>query len=215
MDSVSYCMGISIAQNVKNQGLDSINADAFAKGMQQFYASDSLLVSPEKANEFLQGYFSQLYQVRVEKQKAEGRKFLEANKTKPGVVTTASGLQYQIVTEGTGPKPKATDRITAHYAGTLIDGKEFDSSIKRGQPATFGVTEVITGWTEALQLMPVGSKWKLFIPSELGYGEQGSGRGVIPPHATLIFDIELLGIETPPPAENPKTQKKANTSPKK
>lgn len=119
--------------------------------------------------------------------------FLEENGKREGVVTTASGLQYEVLQEGAGPKPEATSRVTVHYEGRLTDGKVFDSSYKRNQPATFGVRQVIPGWTEALQLMPVGSKWRLFIPSELGYGARGAGSS-IPPHAVLIFDVELLGI---------------------
>lgn len=127
-------------------------------------------------------------------QKTEANnKFFEENGQREGVVTTASGLQYEVLTEGSGPKPEGTSRVTVHYEGRLTDGSVFDSSYKRGQPATFGVRQVISGWTEALQLMPVGSKWRLFIPSELGYGARGAG-SAIPPHAALIFDVELLGI---------------------
>ena len=130
--------------------------------------------------------------------KVEGEAFLAANKVKPGVVTTASGLQYKVITEGNGPQPKATDTVTVDYRGTLIDGTEFDSSYKRGQPATFPVSGVIKGWTEALQLMPVGSKWQLFIPPQLGYGDRGAGNS-IPPNSTLIFEVELLSIQQKQP----------------
>jgi FKBP-type peptidyl-prolyl cis-trans isomerase FklB len=127
-------------------------------------------------------------------QKTEAnKKFLEENGQREGVVTLPSGLQYEVLQEGNGPKPEATSRVTVHYEGRLTDGKVFDSSYKRNQPATFGVRQVIAGWTEALQLMPLGSKWRLYIPSELGYGAMGAG-GAIPPHAVLIFDVELLGI---------------------
>ena len=128
------------------------------------------------------------------KNKTEGDSFLAGNKSKEGVVTLPSGLQYKILTAGTGPKPAATDSVVCNYRGTLIDGKEFDSSYKRGQPATFGVSQVIKGWTEALQLMPVGSKWQLFVPSTLAYGERGAG-AEIGPNATLIFEVELLSIQ--------------------
>ena len=142
--------------------------------------------------------------VAAEANKKVGADFLEANKAKEGVVTLPSGLQYKILTEGTGPKPTATDTVSCNYRGTLLDGKEFDSSYKRGQPASFPVTGVIKGWTEALQLMPVGSKWQLFVPSDLGYGDRGADpRSGISPGATLIFEVELLSIQakdkTPPP----------------
>ncbi len=132
-----------------------------------------------------------------EKNKKEEEAFLAGNKEKPGVITTASGLQYEVLKQGTGPKPKATDRVKVNYKGTLLDGTEFDSSYSRGQPATFGVNRVVRGWTEALQLMNVGSTWRLFIPSKLGYGTRGSG-AKIGPNATLIFEVELLEIEQPP-----------------
>lgn len=146
------------------------------------------------------------------KNKADGEAFLETNKTAEGMVTLPSGLQYKVLTEGTGPKPTATDSVTCNYRGTLLDGKEFDSSYKRGQPATFGVSQVIKGWTEALQLMSVGSKWQLFIPSNLAYGERGAG-GDIGPNATLIFEVELLSIKekTETPAAKPMTPQAPGT----
>lgn len=142
--------------------------------------------------------------IQGEKNKAEGKKFLEENAKKEGVLTTRSGLQYQIIKEGTGPHPKATDFVKVHYKGTFIDGTEFDSSYKRGKPATFPLNRVIKGWTEALQMMKVGGKWKLFIPPDIGYGK--GGRGAIGPEATLIFEVELLGIDQP--AKNKEAEKK-------
>jgi FKBP-type peptidyl-prolyl cis-trans isomerase FklB len=139
--------------------------------------------------------------------KTEGETFLAANKAKDGVVTLPSGLQYKILKAGAGPKPAATDTVTVNYRGTLINGTEFDSSYKRGQPATFGVTGVIKGWTEALQLMPVGSKWQLFIPADLAYGERGAGADIAP-NATLIFEVELLSIKAPEKAAEKPAEKK-------
>jgi FKBP-type peptidyl-prolyl cis-trans isomerase FklB len=195
-DSVSYSIGVSIGNGLKSQGLDSINAEVLTKALKSAYASDSTLISPEQANLFLNSYFQNLQMKKAEASKLAGEKFMAENKTKPGVVTLPSGLQYQVIQEGTGPKPKATDKVSAHYRGTLTDGTVFDSSYDRNQPLTIGVSEVIPGWTEALQLMKVGSKWKLFVPSELAYGERGAGRD-IPPHSPLIFEMELLSIDKP------------------
>ncbi len=141
----------------------------------------------------LQDKLREMLGQKTSQQMEQGTQFLTENSAREGVTTLPSGLQYEVLTEGTGPKPEGTSRVTVHYEGRLQDGKVFDSSYKRGQPATFGVRQVIAGWTEALQLMPVGSKWRLFIPSELGYGARGAG-GSIPPNAVLVFDVELLGI---------------------
>jgi FKBP-type peptidyl-prolyl cis-trans isomerase FklB len=193
-DSISYSIGVSIGNGLKTQGLDSINTDILSKAISSAYKSDSLLISPEAANLFLNSYFQNLQMKKAEEVKAAGKKFMEENKTKPGVITLPSGLQYQVLKEGTGPKPKATDKVTAHYRGTLFNGTVFDSSYDRNQPLSIGVSEVIPGWTEALQLMKVGSKWKLFIPSDLAYGERGAGHD-IPPHSALVFEMELLSID--------------------
>jgi len=193
-DSISYSIGVSIGNGLKSQGLESINAEALTKAIKGAYASDSLLISPEAANLFLSSYFQKLQTEKAEAGKVAGKKFMEENKTKPGIITLPSGLQYQVLKEGTGPKPKATDKVTAHYRGTLPNGTVFDSSYDRNQPLSIGVSEVIPGWTEALQLMKVGSKWKLFIPSDLGYGERGAGRD-IPPNSPLVFEMELLSID--------------------
>jgi FKBP-type peptidyl-prolyl cis-trans isomerase FklB len=193
IDSVSYYMGLNIAQSVKSQGLDQINAAAIAKAFTDVYSGKKTADDTKQTEAFLNDYFRGLHLAKAEKEKQAGIDFLEKNKTKAGVITLPSGLQYQVITEGHGPKPLATDKVTVHYAGTTIEGKEFDSSIKRGQPVTFQVNGVIVGWQEALQLMPVGSKWKLFVPSELAYGERGAG-DAIGPNSALIFDIELLSI---------------------
>ncbi|MBL4652974.1 MAG: FKBP-type peptidyl-prolyl cis-trans isomerase [Flavobacteriales bacterium] len=193
LDTLSYSLGVSIAANIKGQGMDSISVDAFAKAIKDSYG-DSTVISVDEANKNLQEYFQELQKNKVEKAKQGGIDFLAANAKNEGVTTLPSGLQYQIMVEGKGPKPLATSKVTTHYHGTTIDGKVFDSSVERNQPAQFGVNQVIAGWTEALQLMSVGSKWTLFIPSNLAYGERGAGAD-IPPHAALIFEVELLSID--------------------
>lgn len=192
-DSLSYAIGLQVADFYKNQGVQKINSDMVKKAYDDIYGNKKLLITPEQANMTIQEKLQQYMNQRSSAQKAEGLKFLEENKKRPGVITTASGLQYEIITEGTGPIPKITDTVMAHYAGSLVDGKEFDNSYKRGEPLEIPVSGVIKGWVEALQLMPVGSKWKLFIPSELGYGDRGAG-GDIPGGAALIFTIELVKI---------------------
>lgn len=199
-DSLSYSIGVSIAQNIKQQGPKDVNSALIAQGLDDALKGGTMSLSMEQVQQVIQNYYQkQMVAKNAEAMKASaenkkiGEAFLAENKTKSGVVTTASGLQYSIEKEGTGPKPTATDRVKVHYAGRLLDGTEFDSSIKRGQPAEFGVGEVIRGWTEALQLMPVGSKWKLYIPSDLAYGDRGAGAD-IKPGSTLVFDVELLDI---------------------
>ncbi|CAN5133299.1 FKBP-type peptidyl-prolyl cis-trans isomerase [soil metagenome] len=193
-DSLSYAMGVQTATYYKSQGVDSLNADIVRQAYLDVFKDDSLLISAETSNMTIQQKLQQYMQEKSMKAKESGITFLEENKKRPGVITLPSGLQYEVLKEGTGPVPKASDTVKAHYAGSLIDGTEFDNSYKRGEPLTIPVSGVIQGWVEALQLMPVGSKWKLFIPSDLGYGERGAG-GAIPGGAALIFDIELLGIE--------------------
>jgi len=200
-DSVSYALGVNIASSFKQGGLDTlIQLDILHQSMQSVLdtSSSSLLMSAETAGAFLQSYFQKLQEEQAQAQFgakiAEEKKFFAENKNKEGIVQTASGLQYQILKEGTGLKPTAQDQVTVHYTGTLVDGTVFDSSVQRGEPATFGVGQVIKGWTEALQLMQEGAKWKLYIPSELGYGARGAGQS-IPPYSTLIFEVELLGIQ--------------------
>ncbi len=194
LDSVSYALGVNIGQNLKAQGMDSINVEMLSKAFSDVLKGNSLLIATDKAEAVLNEYFSKLQAEKAEKNKLAGIKFLEENKKKPGVVTLPSGLQYSVIKEGTGEIPKETDKVTTHYHGTLMDGTVFDSSVDRGQPASFPVNGVIKGWVEALQLMKTGSKWKLVVPSELAYGERGAG-GKIGPGATLIFEVELISID--------------------
>ncbi|MEO8765050.1 MAG: FKBP-type peptidyl-prolyl cis-trans isomerase [Ginsengibacter sp.] len=193
IDSLSYAMGIQTAQYYKAQGADKINSAMIKKAYDDVYSNKTLLISPDQCNMTIQKKLQEYMSQQASREKESGIKFLEANKSKPGVITLPSGLQYEIITQGTGPVPIATDTVKANYIGSLIDGKEFDNSYKRGEPITIPVTGVIRGWIEALQLMPVGSKWKLYIPSDLGYGDRGAG-GAIPGGSALIFEIELLEI---------------------
>ncbi|RUT73074.1 FKBP-type peptidyl-prolyl cis-trans isomerase [Ancylomarina longa] len=193
MDSVSYSLGASFGTNLERNGLTEINEDVFLAALNAAIQKDSLTIQPREGNTIINNYLRKQKQKIGEANKTKGDKFLAENKTKDGIVTTASGLQYQVITEGTGAKPLATDKVKVNYRGTTLDGKEFDSSYKRNQPAVFAANRVIKGWTEALQLMSVGSKYKLFIPAELAYGPRGAG-GSIGPNETLIFDVELLDI---------------------
>jgi len=200
LDSVSYSIGVDVARNFKIQGVD-LNLDMFVKGLRDIFEGSPLRCSDSGMEAVTNTYQRELMAKQSEraaqagaKNKAEGVAFLEANKKKPGVVTTPSGLQYKIVKAGTGRKPLMSDTIVVNYKGTLIDGKEFDSSFKRGTPATFRLGDVIRGWTEALQLMPVGSTWEIYLPSDLAYGDRGAGAD-IGPNATLIFEVELLAIK--------------------
>lgn len=193
MEKVSYALGLSLGNNLLGSGVKSLNYALMAKGIQDVMEGAKPDMSYEEAQAVINEFFGKLQAEMTEKAQAEGKAFLTANAQRPEVVTLASGLQYEILTEGNGEKPTASDSVTVHYHGTTIDGNVFDSSVNRGEPATFGVTQVISGWVEALQLMPVGSKWKLFIPSDLAYGAQGAGQAIAP-HATLIFEVELIGI---------------------
>lgn len=194
MEKLSYALGMSMASSLVKSGLNKIDVESFSKAFSDIISNGAAEMSPEEANQQIQEYFSRMQEEQMKANIEEGQKFLEENSKKDGVVTLDSGLQYEILTEGDGPKPTANDRVKCHYHGTLIDGNVFDSSVERGQPAVFGVTQVIRGWVEALQLMTVGSKWRLFIPSDLAYGAQGAG-DMIGPNTALIFDVELLGIE--------------------
>jgi FKBP-type peptidyl-prolyl cis-trans isomerase FklB len=198
-DSVSYSIGMDIGKNLKNQSVEVV-PEILAHGIKDILDSNKTVLTEEQSQAVMMELQKQLMakheekmNIQKEKNKADGEAFLAENKKKEGVVTLPSGLQYKILTPGTGKKPKENETVTVNYVGNLIDGTEFDSSIKRGQPASFPVHGVVKGWIEALQLMPVGSKWQLFVPSDLAYGEQGAG-GVIGPNATLIFEIELLSI---------------------
>lgn len=193
MDKISYALGISLGANLKNNGFEALNYEKVAAGMQDVMEAKSLQMTAQEAQTLINTYFQQIQEKAHAATIAQGKSFLEENANRAGVVTTASGLQYEVITEGKGATPSASDRVQVHYHGTLISGEVFDSSVNRGEPATFGVTQVISGWVEALQLMPVGSKWKLFIPSNLAYGAQGAGQS-IGPHTTLVFEVELLAI---------------------
>lgn len=192
MNKISYALGLSIGQNLQGSGIKNINAEEFVKGMNDIFSNKKPELSENEINQILNDFFNKLKKDQVKVNKEEGENFLKTNKNREGVVTLPSGLQYEIITKGNGPTPKASDTVKTHYHGTLIDGSIFDSSVQRGEPATFGVSQVISGWVEALQLMPKGSKWRLFIPSELAYGERGAGS--IGPNSTLIFEVELLDI---------------------
>ena len=194
MDKLSYALGMSMASSLVNSGLNQIDTDSFVKAFVEVINNGAAEMSPQEANRHVQEYLSKRQNEMLGENLRIGREFLEENKKKEGVITLASGLQYEILKEGSGPKPKATEKVKCHYHGTLINGKVFDSSIERGQPAVFGVNQVIKGWVEALQLMSVGSKWRLYIPSELAYGTQGAGNSITP-NSALIFEVELLGIE--------------------
>ena len=193
IDKVSYSLGLSIASNLISSGVKTINAEAFNDALSTAFAGKMPEVTPDEANNILQDYFAKIQSEQGSAAKEVGEAFLAENKTKEGIVTLASGLQYKILTEGTGVIPTADDTVKCHYEGSLINGEVFDSSVKRGEPAEFPVGGVIQGWVEALQLMPVGSKWTLYVPSELAYGSHGAGQS-IGPNETLLFDVELLAI---------------------
>ena len=193
MDKFSYAIGLGIGQNLLSMGAQGINVEDFAQAIADVLNRNELAMSHNEAREIVNKYFMELEEKMNAENIEKGKAFLAENAKKEGVVTLPSGLQYQVITEGNGKKPSATDRVRCHYEGTLIDGTLFDSSIKRGQPAVFGVNQVIKGWVEALQLMSEGAKWRLFIPSELGYGAQQAGE-MIPPHSTLIFEVELIEV---------------------
>ena len=180
MDKVSYALGLSIGNNFQNSGIKDLQVEDFVQGLNDVLTEAKPALSYDEAKQVIN-------------EKA-GEEFLSINKHKAGVVELPSGLQYEVLKNGTGAKPTANDKVKCHYHGTLINGQVFDSSVQRGEPAVFGVSQVIPGWVEALQLMPVGSKWRLFIPSNLAYGERGAGEA-IEPNSTLIFDVELLDIE--------------------
>ena len=195
-DQASYAIGLNIGRDLKTN-LSGVNTEALIQGIQDILSNAKPRLTPAQCDAALR-VFQQHMQARAAQRQArnkqDGAAFLAANKTKPGVVTLPSGLQYLVLKSGKGPTPKVTDRVKTHYHGTLINGTVFDSTIQRGEPTSFGVGEVIRGWTEALQRMKVGDKWRLFVPSELAYGPRSMGP-VIGPHSTLIFEIELLGIE--------------------
>lgn len=194
MDSLSYSVGIVLAQNLQQQGLTDLDGHWLKEGITDYLSDRDLKVEAEEANQLIQEYFAQKNLNQWEKNVEAEEAFLKKNSEREEVHVLESGVQYEILTEGDGPKPGPSDKVNAHYHGTLIDGKVFDSSVDRGQAATFPVNGVIPGWQEILQLMPVGSKWKVYIPSKHAYGERGAGE-TIEPYSMLIFEIELLEIE--------------------
>jgi FKBP-type peptidyl-prolyl cis-trans isomerase FklB len=194
LDTVSYSLGVNIASNIKTQGIKELNLQAMMKGMEHVLAGDSPWMGDQEAMMAIQSYFTKISEAKGAESKKQGEAFLAENGKKNGVITTASGLQYEVIKMGNGDKPLATDEVTVHYHGTTTNGEVFDSSKDRGEPATFPLNGVIAGWTEALQLMPKGSIFKLYLPSNLAYGERGAGEK-IPPHAVLIFEVELLDIK--------------------
>jgi FKBP-type peptidyl-prolyl cis-trans isomerase FklB len=195
INAVSYCIGLSVADSLMQQELGGINPTVMAEAITAVFNGEMSKYSPEEANGIIQAYLQDVTASKFEVYKAEGEAFLAENTKKEGIHSTPSGLQYEIIEAGNGAKPVATDTVKVHYHGTLIDGTVFDSSVTRGMPATFGVHQVIKGWTEALQLMPVGSKYRLYIPQDLAYGAQPHPGGAIKPFMALIFDVELISIE--------------------
>ena len=193
MDKVSYALGMSIGRQLQQMNAAEVNVDDFAQAIKDVFASKTSLTDSE-AQQVVQDFFQRKAEEQAGAAKAEGEAFLAENAKKEGVVSLPSGLQYQVVREGDGRKPAATDQVECHYEGTLINGQVFDSSYQRGQTATFGLNQVIAGWTEGLQLMQEGAKYRFFIPYHLAYGERGAGQS-IPPFATLIFDVELVKVK--------------------
>lgn len=193
VDSLSYIFGMNLAENIKRQGIYEVDHVLLAKGVADAMSNIETLVDKKSAETFLTGFMAEHRNKQSRAVKTEGEQFLAENAKRKEVTVLPSGLQYEVIQSGQGPKPKATDKVLTHYHGTLINGTIFDSSVNRGEPISFGVNQVIQGWQEALQLMSVGDKWKLFIPYNLAYGERGAG-GSIPPYSALVFEVELLGI---------------------
>ena len=193
MDKFSYAIGLGIGQNLLGMGAKGIQVEDFAQAIHDVLEGKETAITHTEAREIVNNYFEEMEKRINAENIAKGKAFLDENKKKEGIVTLPSGLQYEVLKAGNGKSPKATDKVRCHYEGTLIDGTLFDSSIKRGEPAVFGVNQVIPGWVEALQLMSEGAKWRLYFPAELGYGAHGAGE-MIPPHSTLIFDVELIAV---------------------
>ena len=189
-----YSMGVLLASNIKGQGGDSLDVEAITAAIKDVYEKKTLKIEQQQCMPIVQQFMQQAVEKRGAIAKEQGRLFLENNKKNEGVIVTSIGLQYKVLTSGTGKTPTSTSNVTVHYTGKLIDGTIFDSSVKRGQPANFGVNQVIRGWTEALQLMKEGDKWILYVPYDLAYGERGSGPQ-IPPYSTLIFEVELIKVD--------------------
>ena len=193
MDKFSYGLGMGIGQNLLSMGVSDINVDDFVAALNAVLKGEKAELTHAEAQKVVNDQFQKLSEQAYAKMKEEGEAFLAANSKKEGVVTLPSGLQYEVLVEGNGKQPTAADRVQCHYEGTLIDGTLFDSSVKRGEPAVFGVTQVIPGWVEALQLMKEGAKWRLYIPYQMAYGEHGAGE-MIPPYSALIFEVELIKV---------------------
>ncbi|MBO5785378.1 MAG: FKBP-type peptidyl-prolyl cis-trans isomerase [Bacteroidaceae bacterium] len=193
MDKISYALGLGIGHQLKNMGIENFSVEDFAQSIKDVMEDKATAMTSQEAQALLNTYFQEKQKAESQKAISEGKAFLEENAKKEGVVTTKSGLQYEILTEGTGKQPKATDTVRCHYEGSLINGSVFDSSYKRGEPAEFGLSQVIPGWTEGVQLMKEGAKYRFYIPYLLGYGENGAGSS-IPPYSTLIFDVELIKV---------------------
>ena len=193
MDKFSYGLGMGIGQNLQSMGIKNMSVEDFVKGMNDVLAGVKTEMTHAEAQQVVNEHFRTLAEEAYAQNKKAGEVFLADNAHKEGVTVLPSGLQYEVIAEGDGKKPLATDRVQCHYEGTLIDGTIFDSSIKRGEPAVFGVNQVIKGWVEALQLMQEGAKWRLYIPYDMAYGEHGAGE-MIPPYSALIFDVELIKV---------------------
>ena len=195
LNAVSYAIGLSVASSLKEQNLDQLDPTVLSNAIKDVFENKTPKFSPNEAQDIIQNYLKELSEQQFAKNKEEGEAFLTENGAKAGITTTASGLQFEVVVEGTGKTPSATDVVEVHYHGTLINGNVFDSSIERGTPATFGVNQVIKGWTEALQLMKEGSKYRLYIPQDLAYGAHPHPGGPIEPLMALIFDVELITVK--------------------
>ncbi|PIF02318.1 MAG: peptidylprolyl isomerase [Paludibacter sp.] len=193
MNKVSYALGMTLGANLKGSGVSKVDFEQVTKGLKDIIEGNTTEMSQQEAQVVLNDYFTKLQSEQFGEVKEKGQEFLKQNAKREEVSVTESGLQYEIITKGEGAIPTATDTVKVHYHGTLIDGTVFDSSVQRNDPATFGVTQVIKGWVEALQMMTVGSKWKLYIPYELAYGAQGAGQ-TIKPYSALVFEVELLDI---------------------
>ncbi len=195
LNNVSYAIGLSVASSLKEQNLDQLDPTVLSNAIKDVFENKTPKFTPNEAQDIIQNYLKELSEKQFAKNKEEGEAFLTENAAKTGITTTASGLQYEVVVEGNGKTPSATDVVEVHYHGTLINGNVFDSSVERGTPATFGVNQVIKGWTEALQLMQEGSKYRLYIPQDLAYGAHPHPGGPIEPLMALIFDVELISVK--------------------
>ena len=202
LDTLSYAIGADVASSLQSMNVEEINYDVFIKGMTDVFDEKELVIKKEDIKPYVQKYFTKLKEEQIAKNLNEGLAFLEENKQKDGIIVTESGLQYEIIQEGTGKSPVATDIVKCHYHGTLINDTVFDSSVDRGEPAEFALNQVIPGWTEGLQLMKEGAKYKFYIPTELGYGQRVRPGGTIQPNMALIFEVELIEVKAPEKKEN-------------